>query len=73
MPQTALKQIRAALCHDSNLAQLARKHNNANVICFGERFINPQPALQAVKIFLNTDFEGGRHLARVTKLEDYGC
>lgn len=60
--------IRAALCHDVTSAALSRQHNDANVIAFGERLIGETTAMEALKVFLETEFEGGRHAARVEKL-----
>ncbi|WP_266365266.1 ribose 5-phosphate isomerase B [Tellurirhabdus rosea] len=60
--------IRAALCWQPDLAALARRHNNANVLCLPERFIAPETALECVKTFLTTEFEGGRHERRVEKI-----
>ena len=60
--------IRAALCHDETTAKLSRQHNDANVIAFGERLIGETTAIEALKVFLTTEFEGGRHAARVEKL-----
>ncbi len=62
------KHIRAALCHNSKIAKLSRLHNDANVICLGARLIAQKTAIRAVKSFLVTEFEGGRHNARVAKL-----
>ncbi len=60
--------VRAALCWDRTVAELARSHNNANVLCLGARVIAPGLALQILETFLTTPFEGGRHQARVDKL-----
>lgn len=60
--------IRAALVHDRLGAELSRQHNNANVIVFGGRTIGPDVALDCVKAFLNTEFEGGRHQRRIDKM-----
>ncbi|GAA4453789.1 ribose 5-phosphate isomerase B [Nibrella saemangeumensis] len=60
--------IRAALVWAPELAALSRQHNNANIICLPERFISAETALQSVDIFLNTEFEGGRHERRVAKI-----
>lgn len=60
--------IRAALCHDETTARLARQHNDANVLALGSRVIGPETALDCLKVFLNTPFEGGRHAGRVAKL-----
>ena len=61
-------QIRAALIHDALGAKLCREHNNANVIAFGGRTLGIEAARDCLSIFLNTDFEGGRHERRVAKL-----
>ncbi len=63
-------KIRAALCHDALTAQLARQHNNANVLVLGARLIGEDVARDCLKIFLATGFEGGRHARRVAKLEN---
>ena len=60
--------IRAALCSAPELAELARKHNDANVLALGARFISDDAAKACVKQFLTTKFEGGRHATRVEKL-----
>lgn len=62
--------IRAAICWESELASLARQHNNANVVCIPARFVSLEEAESIVKIFLNTTFEGGRHEARVSKINN---
>jgi ribose 5-phosphate isomerase B len=61
--------IRAALCHDAYTAQMARRHNDANVLCMGARVLGVGVAEQVVEVFLATAFEGGRHDRRVTKIE----
>ncbi len=61
-------KIRAALCRNETDASLARMHNDANVLCLGGRFTKPKKAIKIVKIFLTTDFEGGRHARRVKKM-----
>lgn len=60
--------VRAALCWNSGQAELTRRHNDANILCLPGRFIDFNDALKAVKLFLNTDFEGGRHKNRVDKI-----
>ena len=60
--------IRAALCWQKEVALLARRHNNANIICLPARFISLQNAFDIVDAFLNTSFEGGRHEGRVNKI-----
>ncbi len=62
--------IRAAVIKDVNTAELARKHNDANIACLGERTTDPIEAEKIVKSFLSTDFEGGRHERRVHKIEE---
>ncbi|AXK50727.1 ribose 5-phosphate isomerase B [Spiroplasma alleghenense] len=66
-----VKNIRAALCYEKEAAELARKHNNANVLALGARFIAVHKALTLVDTFINTEFEGDRHEERVRKLCDY--
>ncbi|MDF9800897.1 ribose 5-phosphate isomerase B [Catalinimonas alkaloidigena] len=61
-------QVRAAICWNVELAALARQHNNANVLCVPERFVSDELALEMTDIFLRTDFEGGRHERRVSKI-----
>ena len=63
-------EIRAALIHDSYGARMCREHNDANVICFGGRVIGEEIAKEALEIFLDTAFEGGRHARRVEKLSN---
>jgi ribose 5-phosphate isomerase B len=60
--------IRAALCWNEELAALSRQHNNANVLAIPARFISFEVAEMMVEAFLETDFEGGRHQARVDKI-----
>ncbi len=60
--------IRAAICWTVELAKLARKHNDANVICIPARFVSPQLAREMIEIFLNESFEEGRHANRVGKI-----
>jgi len=62
------KAVRAALCHNGLSAALARKHNNANVLCLGARLIGTDLAKDCLKHFITTEFEGGRHEGRVAKL-----
>ncbi|WP_420582720.1 ribose 5-phosphate isomerase B [Reichenbachiella sp.] len=60
--------IRAALCWQKDLAELARQHNNANVIAIPARFVSLDIAKEMVSAFVSTDFEGGRHQNRVDKI-----
>ncbi len=62
------QQVRAALCWDTPLAELARQHNDANVLSLPARFIPTEKAVEMVLAFFSTDFEGGRHQARVDKI-----
>ena len=62
------KGTRAALCHDETTARLAREHNNANVLALGARIIGEEVAKKCVKVFLETEFEGGRHVNRLNKV-----
>lgn len=60
--------IRAALCHNTEIAALSRQHNNANVLVLGARMTSEEEALEIVRVFFATEFEGGRHALRVEKL-----
>lgn len=61
-------KIRAALCVNEKMAMLARKDNDANVLCLGANFIKKSKAIKIVKVFLTTSFEGGRHARRLKKI-----
>ncbi len=61
-------KVRCALCWNAELASLARKHNDANVLSIPARFVSLVQAIQMVDVFLHTDFEGGRHQNRVSKI-----
>jgi len=61
--------IRAALCHDTYTAEMARAHNDANVLCFGERVVGIGVIESILKAWSATQFEGGRHTDRVAKIE----
>lgn len=63
-------QIRAALCFNEEMAIMSRKHNNANVLVLGARIIDFDVALQCIRAFLKTDFEGGRHARRLALIEE---
>jgi len=65
------RNVRAALCWDVEQTQLCRMHNNANILSLPGRFIDFNLALQMVKVFLNTSFEGGRHQIRVEKISKF--
>ena len=62
------KNIRAALCYDAKSTKLSRLHNDANIITLGSRLISKKNALKFVELFLDTKFDGGRHLKRVKKI-----
>ena len=62
--------VRAAPVHDATSARLARQHNDANVLCLGERLLDPDVASEAVQAWLDAEFEGGRHVGRVAKLAE---
>ena len=61
-------KVRSALCWNTELAPLARSHNNANILAIPARFVSEEVAIEMVKIFLTTPFEGGRHQNRVEKI-----
>ena len=63
-----IKNVRAALCYSNKNTKLSRLHNNANIITLGERLISKNKAINLIKIFLSTKFEGGRHLRRIKKM-----
>ena len=62
------KNIRSAVCWNIEIASLARRHNNANIISIPARFVSEEEAIQMIKVFLKEGFEGGRHLNRVNKI-----
>lgn len=62
------KDVRAAICWGEEITSLARKHNNANVICIPSRFVREKDAEKMLDIFISTAFEGGRHQNRVNKI-----
>ena len=62
--------IRAALCSDTFSAHATREHNNANILALGERVVGPGLAIDIVKTFLNSEFEGGRHQNRIDKISE---
>jgi ribose 5-phosphate isomerase B len=63
------KGIRAALCWNSEIAALARQHNDANILVLPARFMNMEEAFACIDVFVSTAFEGGRHLDRVKKID----
>ena len=69
MAANKVKGVRCGLGYNDEVASLMRQHNNANVISFGAKFMNKEDVLRRVDIFLNTEFEGGRHERRVNLIE----
>ena len=65
-----VKGVRCGLCTSVEMAELTRKHNNANVLALGGRITEPELALEMVKTFLDTEFEGGRHKRRTDMLDE---
>jgi ribose 5-phosphate isomerase B len=63
-----IRGVRAAVVWDVTSANLSRRHNDANIICFGARLIGPEVALEALLVFLTTSFEGGRHQKRIDQI-----
>ena len=70
MAANKVKGVRAAVCTNEMLAEMTRRHNNANVICMGQNVVSEELAFKMVDIFLSTGFEGGRHERRVNLLKD---
>lgn len=70
MAANKVRGIRAACCSDYFSAKYTRMHNDANVLCLGARVIGEGAALELVNVFLNTEFEGGRHQRRVDQLTE---
>ena len=64
-----VRGVRCALCWNEETARLSRQHNDANVLSMGERVIPEETALAIVRVWLTTDFEGGRHAQRIAQLE----
>jgi ribose 5-phosphate isomerase B len=62
------QSVKAAVCWENDIAVLSRRHNDANVICLPSRFVSEELAIEMVNLFLNTEFEGGRHKRRVDKI-----
>ena len=66
MAANRYRHIRAALCQEPFSARMSREHNDANVLCLGGRVLGPSLALDIVRVWLATEFAGGRHLRRIT-------
>ena len=67
MVANRFKNVRAALCMNNKMSMLARQHNNANILVLGSRLISEQEAIKCLVVFLKTNYEGGRHQARLDK------
>jgi ribose 5-phosphate isomerase B len=65
-----LPGVRAALCHDTMTAEASRQHNDANILVLGGRVLDEKTALQIVQVWLETEFDGGRHQRRIDKIKD---
>lgn len=72
MAANKVKGVRCALCWNEEVARLSRHHNDANVLSLGERVIPEETALAVVRVWLTTDFDGGRHIPRIAELDKYG-
>ncbi len=68
MTANKYQEVRAALCWQTELAKLSREHNNANILCIPARFVSAEVAADMTRVFLETEFEGGRHQNRVDKI-----
>lgn len=63
-----VRGARAAVCHNEDAAEFCRRHNDANIICFGQKYDTPYMAAKMCKIFLETPFDAGRHCRRIDKI-----
>ena len=70
MAANKIHGVRCGIAYNDDVARLMRQHNDANVISFGQKFMTLEDVLRRVDIFLNTEFEGGRHLTRVEMIND---
>ena len=64
------KGVRAAICWSEEIAELARQHNDANIISIPSRFLSEEEIINIVEAFIKTDFEGGRHKRRIDKIDE---
>ena len=71
MAANRVRGVRCALCWNTETARLARQHNDSNVLSLGERMVTEEMALEIVRVWLETDFEGGRHVRRIQMLDEY--
>jgi ribose 5-phosphate isomerase B len=72
MSANRFRGVRCALCWNLESAELGRRHNDANVISIGQRMVSQELALDIVRVWLETPFEGGRHVRRIRKLDELG-
>jgi ribose 5-phosphate isomerase B len=70
MAANRVRGVRCGLCWNTTSAQLTKKHNNANVISLGQRMMSEDEALEIVNVWLETEFEGGRHVRRIEMLDE---
>lgn len=63
------KDVRASICWHTEIATLSRQHNDSNILCLPARFLTYEQTIEIIESFLNTEFEGGRHQKRVSKIE----
>lgn len=68
MAANKVKGIRAAVCTNEFCAEMTRRHNNANILCMGGKVVDEETGVKLVEIFLNTEFEGGRHQRRIDQI-----
>lgn len=68
MTANKVRGIRAALCHDELTAEMSRRHNNANILCLASDLLGEELMRRMVEVWINTDFEGGRHERRIMKI-----
>lgn len=68
MAANKVKGIRAALCTNEFCAEMTRRHNNANILCMGGKVVDPETGVKLLEIFLETEFEGGRHQRRIDQI-----
>lgn len=73
MVANRVRGVRAALCHETFSARVAREHNNANVLCLGGRVVGQGVARDIVRTYFSSEFEGGRHVRRLEKIENGEC
>ena len=71
MAANKVRGVRCGIAYNDDVARLMRQHNNANMIAFGQNFMSINDVLRRLDIFLNTEFEGGRHQTRVSIITDY--